>query len=99
MGILAHRLDRVAQLDFTGPSFPSTICMELHNFQASFLQMERGLRAFAQFVPQAVVTQLVAGQLRPEDPMASQPLTILFADIAGFSTIAETLPPTTLAEV
>eukprot|EP00667_Euglena_gracilis_P008714 EG_transcript_8834 len=61
--------------------------------------MERGLRAFAQFVPQAVVTQLVAGQLRPEDPMASQPLTILFADIAGFSTIAETLPPTTLAEV
>eukprot|EP00667_Euglena_gracilis_P010745 EG_transcript_10947 len=61
---LTSAVKRIAKLDFSHPRIPTTTLQEVHDFQRSFLQMERGLRAFAQFVPQAVVTQLVAGQLR-----------------------------------
>eukprot|EP00668_Euglena_longa_P010777 GGOE01013073.1.p1 GENE.GGOE01013073.1~~GGOE01013073.1.p1 ORF type:complete len:795 (-),score=212.17 GGOE01013073.1:535-2808(-) len=96
---LTSGLNRIAKLMFNGPRIPSTICKEIHDFQQSFLKMERGLHAFAQFVPQAVVTQLMAGEIQAEDEMVNQTLTIMFADIEGFSAVCETLAPTALAEV
>eukprot|EP00667_Euglena_gracilis_P007941 EG_transcript_8028 len=96
---LAKGMDRIAQLDFSGPSISEARFREIHNFQQSFRQMERGLRAFGQFVPQAVVTQLVAGRLRTDDEMANQTVTVAFADIESFSTWAERLAPSQLAQV
>eukprot|EP00667_Euglena_gracilis_P009169 EG_transcript_9309 len=96
---LASGMDRIAKLDFTGPSVPTAMFKEIHDFQQSFLKMERGLRAFGQFVPSAVVTRLVAGRLTAEGGMEAATLTVLFADVEGFSTVAETVAPAQLAEV
>eukprot|EP00668_Euglena_longa_P009720 GGOE01011752.1.p1 GENE.GGOE01011752.1~~GGOE01011752.1.p1 ORF type:complete len:828 (-),score=230.42 GGOE01011752.1:172-2535(-) len=96
---LAEGMDRIAKLEFRRASLPEARFRELHNFQQSFLQMERGLRAFGRFVPQAVVTQLVAGHINTDDQMDTETVTMLFADIEGFSTWCEVLPSACLVEV
>ncbi len=39
-----------------------------YRFQASFMQMERGLEAFRNFVPQSVVKVLIAGRMELHRP-------------------------------
>eukprot|EP00667_Euglena_gracilis_P002311 EG_transcript_2311 len=86
---LIKGMDRIARLQFTATAMPPTVFAELHRFQASFTQMERGLQAFGKFVPQGVVKVLIAGQMKANDDMQAKTLTIMFADIEGFSTICE----------
>eukprot|EP00668_Euglena_longa_P041435 GGOE01054546.1.p1 GENE.GGOE01054546.1~~GGOE01054546.1.p1 ORF type:complete len:832 (-),score=261.38 GGOE01054546.1:911-3223(-) len=95
---LATGMDRIAKLQFSAESLPPTMFQELHRFQTSFVQMERGLQAFGKFVPQAVVKVLVAGHMK-EDEMRPEMLTIMFADIEGFSTICENVSPPVLVTV
>eukprot|EP00667_Euglena_gracilis_P006185 EG_transcript_6234 len=97
---LARGMDRIAQLQFASTnSLPSTMFQELHQFQTSFVQMERGLKAFGKFVPQAVVKVLIAGQMNVNEEMHPETLTVMFADIEGFSTICENETPATLVVV
>eukprot|EP00668_Euglena_longa_P037263 GGOE01047971.1.p1 GENE.GGOE01047971.1~~GGOE01047971.1.p1 ORF type:complete len:832 (-),score=297.86 GGOE01047971.1:526-3021(-) len=96
---LAAGMDQIAKLDFNVSSTPPTLFSELHRFQTSFVQMERGLRAFGKFVPQAVVRVLIAGKMEANGQMTNETLTIMFADIEGFSTICESIPPEQLALV
>eukprot|EP00667_Euglena_gracilis_P007546 EG_transcript_7625 len=96
---LATRMDNIARLDFRRSSIPEGLFHEMHNFQQSFLQMERGLQAFGKFVPSAVVTRLVAGNIGVDDQMENANLTIMFADIEGFSMLSEIIHPAHLAEV
>eukprot|EP00667_Euglena_gracilis_P006916 EG_transcript_6978 len=96
---LAMGMDRIAQLQFAATAPPPTVFQELHRFQSSFVQMERGLRAFGKFVPQAVVKVLIAGHMRADDKMTAETLTIMFADIEGFSTICENETPAVLVAV
>eukprot|EP00667_Euglena_gracilis_P009105 EG_transcript_9244 len=96
---LAAGMDQIAKLQFNIGHAPSTVFSELHRFQSSFVQMERGLQAFGKFVPQAVVKVLIAGDMKSNDRMGNETLTIMFADIEGFSTVCETVPPEVLVEV
>eukprot|EP00667_Euglena_gracilis_P002518 EG_transcript_2520 len=96
---LASGMDQIARLDFNVQPAPPAVFTELHRFQTSFSKMERGLRAFGKFVPQAVVKVLIDGKMEANGRMAGQKLTIMFADIEGFSTICETVPPEELALV
>eukprot|EP00667_Euglena_gracilis_P005954 EG_transcript_6004 len=96
---LARGMDRIAQLQFTTTATKPTVFRELHRFQTSFTQMERGLQAFGKFVPQAVVKVLIAGQMKANDEMHPETLTIMFADIEGFSTICENETPAALVAV
>eukprot|EP00667_Euglena_gracilis_P003199 EG_transcript_3208 len=97
---LAAGMDKIAKLQFTrGHTPPPTVFNELHRFQTSFLKMERGLQAFGKFVPQAVVKVLIAGDMKSSDQMTNETLTIMFADIEGFSTVCETVSPDVLVAV
>eukprot|EP00667_Euglena_gracilis_P006866 EG_transcript_6924 len=96
---LAAAMDRIAQLQFTASAPAPTMFRELHRFQSSFTQMERGLEAFAKFVPQAVVKVLMSGQMQASNEMLPETLTVMFADIEGFSTICELESPATLVAV
>eukprot|EP00667_Euglena_gracilis_P025849 EG_transcript_30606 len=92
-------MDRIAKLQFTADATSATVFAELHRFQTSFVQMERGLKAFGKFVPQAVVKVLIAGQMKANDEMNPETLTIMFADIEGFSAICEAVPPAVMVTV
>eukprot|EP00667_Euglena_gracilis_P004231 EG_transcript_4249 len=96
---LARKVDRIARLEFGGPALPTALTREIHDFQQSFRQMERGLRAFGQFVPSAVVARLVAGRLATDAKMEAATITVMFADIEQFSSLAEVMPPAQLAAV
>eukprot|EP00667_Euglena_gracilis_P007996 EG_transcript_8088 len=96
---LAMGMDCIAQLQFATTALPPTVFRELHRFQAAFVQMERGLQAFGKFVPQAVVRVLIAGHMKVDDKMIAEQLTVMFADIQGFSTICENESPTVLVAV
>jgi len=96
---MAGGMDHIAKLEFDKVCIvPSTHFSELHKFQRSFVQMERGLRAFGKFVPQAVVKTLVDGNMDTTERMMTRIVTIMFADIEGFSTICEQIPPEDLVE-
>eukprot|EP00667_Euglena_gracilis_P000885 EG_transcript_886 len=96
---LAAGMDRIAQLQFATTTTEPTVFRELHRFQSSFTQMERGLQAFGKFVPQAVVKVLIAGKMQATDEMHPETVTIMFADIEGFSTVCETETPAVLVAV
>eukprot|EP00667_Euglena_gracilis_P001461 EG_transcript_1461 len=95
---LARGMDHIAQSQFATTATKPTLFQELHRFQASFVQMERGLRAFGKFVPQAVVKVLIAGKMA-NDEMYPRTLTVMFADIEGFSAICEAEFPAVLVAV
>eukprot|EP00667_Euglena_gracilis_P003131 EG_transcript_3139 len=96
---LAAGMDMIAKLQFNVKHAPPTLFSELHRFQSSFMKMERGLQAFGKFVPQAVVKVLIAGDMKSNERMVNETLTIMFADIEGFSTVCETVPPEVLMAV
>eukprot|EP00667_Euglena_gracilis_P001647 EG_transcript_1647 len=96
---LATGMDGIAQLHFNNNSIRPSMFQELHRFQTSFLQMERGLQAFGKFVPQAVVKVLIVGQMKASNEMHPETLTVMFADIEGFSTVCENVLPNVLVTV
>ncbi len=53
----------------------------------------------ARFLPRQVAEGLLAGQLRAEKPFERRRITILFADMVGFTDLSETLEPEELSEV
>ena len=96
---LAAAMDDIVSLRFGAAEEAPTVFSELHHFQRSFAQMQNGLQAFSAFVPSAVVKVLVAGYMHTDDRMTQSLLTIMFADIQGFSTISERLCTERLVEV
>jgi len=98
--IMAGGMDYIARLEFDQvASLPNTRFSELHRFQRSYVQMERGLRAFGRFVPQAVIKNLLQEGQTASERMLGRTVTIMFADIEGFSTICEEITPEDLVEV
>jgi class 3 adenylate cyclase len=51
------------------------------------------------FLPQQIAEGLMAGQLSPADGFERRKLTLLFADLVGFTDLSDTLEPEELSEV
>jgi len=53
----------------------------------------------ARFLPRQVAEGLLGGRLQADEPFERRRITVLFADMVGFTDLAETLEPEELAEV
>jgi PAS domain S-box-containing protein len=53
----------------------------------------------ARFLPQQVAAGLLGGNLHAEEPFQRRRITVLFADMVGFTDLSESLEPEELAEV
>ncbi len=53
----------------------------------------------ARFLPRQVAEGLLAGQLAPEQALERRRITVLFADMVGFTDLSESLEPEELSEV
>jgi adenylate cyclase len=62
-------------------------------------QKRRVQGMFGSYVSPELVRQLVAGEAKPELGGEEREITVLFSDIAGFSTFSEVLPPSDLVAV
>lgn len=64
---------------------------ELENLSAAIADMSGGLSAFRKFIPADLVRTLVSSGVDVRPGGAIRPLTVMFADIAGFTGLSERL--------
>lgn len=86
------------ELDSVKP-LPRSPVLEFDNQASAFNAMLTGLRAFSAYVPRSLVAKLVrtgdVDATRPREAM----VTVMFTDIAGFTSLSEHLPATASAEL
>lgn len=81
--IESFRLDEVAHL-------PSRL-REFDGLSTALLQMSRGLAAFQKYMPTELVRTLVSQGIEAKPGGSQENLTVLFADLAGFTSLSEVL--------
>ena len=95
---LAAAAGSVAALEFgrVAPLKPSRV-RELDEAARAFNRMIAGLRWFETYVPRQLVRRLV----ERDAPVVSEEkrVTVMFTDIAGFSTLSERMPPAEVARL
>eukprot|EP00002_Diphylleia_rotans_P019581 TRINITY_DN3782_c0_g1_i2.p1 TRINITY_DN3782_c0_g1~~TRINITY_DN3782_c0_g1_i2.p1 ORF type:complete len:669 (+),score=121.79 TRINITY_DN3782_c0_g1_i2:90-2096(+) len=102
LNVVADAMQNISRLEFekrTSKDSESRL-KEIRIIQSSFQVMDTALQSFGKFVPMAVVKRIVAdsdnqGQLYLE----RRNVTIMFADIEGFTTLSEMLPSEDLVEI
>jgi adenylate cyclase len=99
--LLADEMDRIGRFELTesGADDARSFARELNAMGEAVTRMKRGLRSFGKYVPDEVVRELVQSGEEAELGAKKRELTLLFADIAGFTTIAEKMDPDELAEI
>jgi len=86
---LASNADRIAALDFGhAEALPPSAFRETDQARVAFNSMLKGLRGLEVYIPRRLVERLVTqGRVMPE----TRNVTVLFTDIAGFTSIGERL--------
>lgn len=95
---LSAEMKRIEQLDLRASEAIPTIITEIDDMQGSFGGMKTGLQNFRRYVPAELVSQLVGQKQDASLGGVSRQLTMLFSDIANFTSISETLAPGALVE-
>jgi adenylate cyclase len=95
---LSAEMKRIEKLDLGASEAIPTIITEIDDMQGSFDSMKTGLQNFRRYVPADLVSQLVGQKQDASLGGVSRQLTILFSDIANFTSISEHLEPEVLVQ-
>ncbi len=95
---IAEDMGRIESLELDGSIEPASRTYEIHLMQAGIEMMKRSLRSFRRYVPSDVVSLLVKRHAEATLGAEKRELSLFFSDIAGFTTLSESLDPDTLAE-
>jgi len=98
LATLATEMDRVGQFVLNDRPRLSTHFREVALIDRSLLAMKGGLRSFAYYVPTDLVRAMLASGQEAKLEGRTSELTVGFADIAGFTSIAERMPPDQLVQ-
>lgn len=90
---LAKQANSITQFDLSEPVKVHSGIIEIQLLQSSITAMRRSLVSFGKFVPRSLVRKLIDKGVEVKIGGKSKKLTILFSDIAGFTTVSETYPP------
>lgn len=88
---LAQQLHAVECFELGAVSHTPTMLAELNDFSVALKRMSSGLSAFARFMPLDVVRPLVDGGIEPKPGGKLTDITVLFADLPGFTEMTEEL--------
>ncbi len=77
---------------------PSSVIREIRTMTDALENMKKGLRSFKKYVPTELVSDLITLKKEASLEVEKRPITILFSDIEGFTTISEMISPEDLAE-
>lgn len=92
-----EEMQRVGDLDLEDRALPATRITEVHRLGERLEAMKLSLRSFERYVPAALVRELVASGIEARPGGESREVTVLFTDVAGFTTISEQLAAQELA--
>lgn len=90
---LAQEAEKIQDFDLDGDVNVQTSILEVHQLAGAIDRMKNGLRTFKRYVPADLVRDIIASRVTPELGGERQELTILFTDVANFTTISESVPP------
>jgi adenylate cyclase len=93
---LAHEMDEVGRFELGDRPLASSWFREISQMNAALLRMKQGLRSFGSYVPKDLVRSVLASGQEAVLGGRTKELTIFFSDIAGFTTLAETMKPDAL---
>lgn len=88
---LAGQLHAVERFDLEAVRHSPTVLAELDDFSQALKRMSTGLAAFARFMPTDVVRPLIDGGLAPRPGGELRDVTVMFADLPGFTELTEEL--------
>jgi adenylate cyclase len=94
-----RQLAQVGQMQFDLPPVMSSGLAEVNELAGGIDQMKLGLRSFSRYVPTDLVRRVLASGAEPALGGEVRQLTVHFCDIAGFTAIAENLPPDELLKL
>jgi adenylate cyclase len=86
---LERETERISRLKLDGDVNVSSRLTEVANMVAAVRNMKSGLRSFEKYVPRELVRQLIASGKEARLEGQQRMLTVLFTDIAGFTSLAE----------
>lgn len=70
-----------------------TTIKEIILLQRAFEVMKKGLQSFTRYIPKALIDKIIKQEIVPKVGGVSQKITLLFADIQGFTTLSENIAP------
>jgi len=98
LAMISEDLAKVAQFNLQKTEPVHSIVREITVVGESVDRMKAGLRSFGKYVPTTLVRRLLAQGLDAELGGTERELTILFADLAGFTKLSESLSPSQTVE-
>jgi adenylate cyclase len=90
---MASDVERISRLEITEQPSPQSSIQEIAVMGQAVDAMKAGLSSFQRYVPVDLVRQVLASGVQARLYAKPTELTVLFSDIEGFTTIAETTPP------
>jgi adenylate cyclase len=99
IGDITNDLRLVERFDLEGVMHRTHIIREFDLLSSALTRMSAGLADFAKFIPTELVRKLITQGARAEPGGRSQDITVLFADLAGFTALSERLGDRTVAIV
>lgn len=95
---LARQMDGVGRFDLEETPPARSLFAEIDAMSRALASMKRGLGSFARFVPRDLVRTLLASGREARLGGEIRTLSVFFSDIAGFTSLAETMPPDELVQ-
>jgi adenylate cyclase len=96
---LASDAEAVGRFELDSRPVAASWIREVATLATAMEEMKRGLRAFKKFVPADLVRDILASEKDAGTSGKRATLTIHFSDIAGFTSIAESLPAEELVSI
>jgi adenylate cyclase len=93
LDLLSAEAERIRNFELDGPVEARSGIVELASLIDAVGAMKAGLRSFGRFVPKRVVKRLIAAGGTAALGGERRELTLLFSDIAGFTSTSEAMPP------
>jgi adenylate cyclase len=90
---LARQMDEVGRFELEGRAPPRSVFTEIDAMGVALARMKSGLGSFARFVPRDLVRQVLASGREARLGGELRTLTVVFSDLAGFTTLAEKTSP------
>ncbi|EME71589.1 adenylate cyclase 1 [Paramagnetospirillum caucaseum] len=87
--LLTHEIQKIQRFELAGPIALHAIVAEVNELIHSMNMMKRALRTFGMFVPRDLVRELVASGRPIELGGQDKTLTVMFTDVADFTSLSE----------